>query len=187
MVFDAVSDAISEGLWPRLYLTKLETNVTIAADIAAAPEDVQEVVAVYDTMANYNTVDFALFPRSRGVTTGKALIVTDTSGPVDVAYKVKPIRPNSEIDLLDSLNVDENWAGVIVLGAMLNLLAQPDVERMMTDFLINRMKSESVRIGSGQALREGLIQYYEYRMSRLINARDREEQEEQSIQQWSAF
>ena len=185
-VFNAVGDAIVE-LWPRLRYVRMDENVPITATIAEVDSAAEGVQAVYDSKHSYLATDYLFLKHLPSASTGKGIALGGTEGPVDIRYITRPLRPASETDLLDSINVDESWIGVIVLGTMLNLLAQPDIERMMTDFLVDRMKAESVRVGAGQSIREGLVQLYEYRMSKLINMRDREEEPVTSVQQWHAF
>lgn len=185
-VVDSVGDAIID-LWPRLYLIRSESGIPLSNHIAEVPPDTENIIAVYDSRNNYQTTDYVFRQYDPSSSTDKSAIVLSTTGPIDIRYKTRPIRPTHENQTLDEVNIRDEWVSIIVLGAMLNLLARPDIERMLTNFLVDRMKADSVRVGTGQGLREGLVQLYEYRMSKLINARDREEEDTTSIQQWYAI
>lgn len=171
-VFVATADAI-EALWPDLWTIRVDEVPSGAGPIELA-DDVKEVVDVrrqsgsrWPQVTAWDEIhDFPL--TSTGIalqTYGQA-----TAGMLQVYYKVSPIRPEAEDDLLEDLGVAEGWVKAVVVGAVAQLVANKDIDASTIDFITEALEAEGFKVGAGTDVRNSLLQFHRFLMTPLKRA-----------------
>lgn len=166
-VFDAVADNIV-GLYPDLTFTSTATVTT-----ASSPVEVPaEIVAVGSarrlsgsSMLPVNAELVKGWPPA--MTTGTAIIFSGTPAgeTVYITYEGRFARPETEDEVVGDLGVDAAWERIIVVGAAAQVVAGRDLDPLSQEYIVEQMEAENLPVGSGQRVRNGLLQLHQAYMT----------------------
>lgn len=172
--FDAIADSIV-ALWPWLFgVTSQE--ITTQAGYIEVPADVEEVIevryrdSVYtdDTLTTWPEGAFEFIRRAPFTdTTGKAIVLygVPTARTAYVTYRHRFSRPTAEShDITATGNdMEEAWADVILLGALLRVLGTTSiVGSRIQSSITDALESQGFPPAEGERLDRHLVRVYEY-------------------------